>query len=344
MKLEKKSILPILMVIAAAVVIIGGIKIASDIIAPFIIIVFLSVLCMPYYEWLKKKNLKTWQIATILFFSLSLVLFGLIALVAVSALSLMGKIGTYQSRVISSADSLQTQLAALGISESTIQDATSQVFNVITALSVAFISGLTAMVLGVFLTIMGIIFIVLESDQFAKRLTITFGEKSPELQDLSSFRTSLLHYFLARVNVNLFTAIGVMLPLFLMQIDFVLLWGVVTFIFSFVPYIGFMVALIPPTLLAFAQYGIWGAVAVIAIFTIVNQIAENIIAPKAIGDRVNISPAVVFFSVFFFMWLLGGLGALIAAPLTVLLIMILKKFPETEWLGNLFTKTTKPSP
>lgn len=342
MKIQQGSILPFIASIACGIIVIGGIKSSGDIIAPFLMMIFLSVLCLPYYVWLKRR-MKSGYAIIVFFLTLCLSLFGLLGLLTVSAMSLVGKLGNYQERVVTNAQELQTQLASLGIAQESIEDAFYQLFRFGSSLTVSFISGLATTVMGIFLTIMGITFIVLESDQFSKRLAHTFGEKSPQLRDLSEFRNSLISYFLARVNVNLFTALGVSIPLFLMNIEFVILWGLMAFIFSFIPYVGFVVALIPPTLLAFGQYGIWGAVAVILIYTIVNQIAENIVAPKTVGNKVNISPAVVFFSVFFFMWLLGSLGALLAAPLTVLLIMILKKFPETRWLGNLFTKTTTPT-
>ena len=66
---------------------------------------------------------------------------------------------------------------------------------------------------------------------------------------------------------------------------------------------------------------------------IINVTAENLVAPKIIGKGLSISPLVVFLSFFFWSWVLGGPGMLLAMPLTVLVIFILQGFEETQWLA-----------
>lgn len=89
------------------------------------------------------------------------------------------------------------------------------------------------------------------------------------------------------------------LLLLILGIDFALLWGVLTFFLSFVPYIGIFLATAPSVLLALAQYGLGMAIFVIVAVTIINVMAENLVAPKIIGKGLSISPLIVFLSFFF---------------------------------------------
>jgi hypothetical protein len=59
---------------------------------------------------------------------------------------------------------------------------------------------------------------------------------------------------------------------------------------------------------------------------------QNIIQPKMMGEGLKISPVVVFICVFFWGWVLGGLGAILSIPLTLLVLEIMDSFDSTRWL------------
>ena len=121
--------------------------------------------------------------------------------------------------------------------------------------------------------------------------------------------------------------------LMLTGIDYALLWSVLAIFLSFIPYFGLAIAMIPAVILAFAQYGLPMAVIVSLGYLIINQIIEQIVAPKVIADDVSLSPALTFFALIFWGWAFDFLGVILAAPLTVLTLMILQNYPETKWLA-----------
>ena len=141
--------------------------------------------------------------------------------------------------------------------------------------------------------------------------------------------------------MNLITGAGISLFLLLLGVDFALLWGVLTFFLSFIPYIGIVVATIPAVLLAWAEYGPAWAILVIIGVMIANGVAENVVAPKLIGKGLSISPLVVFLSFFFWSWVLGPLGMFLSMPLTVIVLLVLESFDETRWLAR--TVSTMPT-
>src|SRR5215213_3249414 len=131
---------------------------------------------------------------------------------------------------------------------------------------------------------------------------------------------------------NLFLIL--IIVLFLLRVDFPLMWGVLAFFLSFIPWIGLPLAVAPAVILALAEHGLTSALLVIAGVTVINILAENALSPMLMGRGLSISPTVLFLGFIFWAWLLGGPGAFLAAPLTIFLILMLGTFPETQWLAN----------
>lgn len=94
-----------------------------------------------------------------------------------------------------------------------------------------------------------------------------------------------------------------------------------------IPSIGFIIALIPPVLLAYAQYRSGGHVSI-------SGGVQNFIQPKLMGDRLKISAVVVFVRLFVWGYLLGGIGAILAVPMTMLVLLIMENFEVTRSPGN----------
>jgi predicted PurR-regulated permease PerM len=115
-------------------------------------------------------------------------------------------------------------------------------------------------------------------------------------------------------------------------VDFALLWGILAWFLGYIPSIGFWLALIPPVILAWAQYGVTTALIVFAGYVLINGSVQNILQPRMMGERLQISPVVVFVSLFVWGWLLGGIGAILAVPLTMMILIVLDSFDGTRWL------------
>ncbi|MCE5213543.1 MAG: AI-2E family transporter [Methanobacterium sp.] len=128
---------------------------------------------------------------------------------------------------------------------------------------------------------------------------------------------------------------GVSGILFVFDINFAVLWGLLTFILGFIPYIGIVIAAIPPVLVAWAKYGIEGAVIMALFFVIINTVAESYIFPKLTGKGLQMSVFVVFASLFVWGWALGSVGFFLGVPLTLIIIRYLDQFEETRWLAKL---------
>jgi predicted PurR-regulated permease PerM len=179
------------------------------------------------------------------------------------------------------------------------------------------------------------LFLLGEGPAMMDRLRTGAGRDNPQVERLTAVGRSVVRQFGLRAIVNLVTGAGVTVLLFLLGVDFPLLWGILTFFFSFVPYIGLVLAVTPAVVLALAEFGVSRAVLVIAGVVVINVLAENVLSPVLMGRGLNISPTIVFLSFIFWAWLLGGPGAFLALPITLFVAVMLDTFPETRWLAGL---------
>jgi AI-2 transport protein TqsA len=161
------------------------------------------------------------------------------------------------------------------------------------------------------------------------------GADNPQVARLTTVGRSVVRQFGLRAIVNLVTGAGVTVLLFVLGVDFPLLWGILTFFLSFVPYIGLVLAVTPAVVLALAEFGLERALLVILGVVVINVMAENVLSPMMMGRGLNLSPTVVFLSFIIWAWLLGGPGAFLALPITLFVAVMLDTFPETRWLASI---------
>jgi len=104
-----------------------------------------------------------------------------------------------------------------------------------------------------------------------------------------------------------------------------------------VPNVGFVIALVPPALLALVQFGAGRAALVVAGYVVINFIVDNVIKPRFVGESLDLTPIVVVISLIFWGWLLGPVGALLAVPLSIGAKFLFESFDESRWLAHLMS-------
>jgi predicted PurR-regulated permease PerM len=164
------------------------------------------------------------------------------------------------------------------------------------------------------------------------------GEDNPVIRQAPAVARAAVTYFAVRVRVNAVTALGLLALMLVLGIDDPLLWAVGSFFLSFVPYLGLILAMIPPTILAFAESGPVPALVFVIGGTALNVIAENVLEPTLTGRALQLSTWIVFIMFFFWVWLLGPVGALLAMPITVLIVLVLRTNERTVWMAKLISR------
>jgi predicted PurR-regulated permease PerM len=176
------------------------------------------------------------------------------------------------------------------------------------------------------------------------RLAAAVGDQHPLLVGLERYGTEVRRYLVVRTQLGLFAAVLSALLLFVLGVPLPLLWAVLVFVASFIPNIGALIAVIPPTVLAYLDGGIGVAAAVIIGYALINLVQDQFLQPVVMGSELNLSPLAVFIAVVVWVWILGPAGALLAVPLTVALVMLLESSPSSQGIASLFRDRVDPDP
>jgi predicted PurR-regulated permease PerM len=243
------------------------------------------------------------------------------------------RLGFYASQLDGRLDDLDALIERLGLSNVDLHDvvkpgALAQALGVI-------LSGIAGFLSDLFLILAIMLFVLAEGGAMMDRLRASAPEDNPQVRRLTEVGQNVVRQFGLRAIVNLFTAVGVTVLLVVLGVDFPLLWGILTFFLSFVPYIGLFIALTPAVVLALAEFGLSRALLFIAGVIVINIVAENVLSPMLMSRGLNLSPTGVFLSFILWAWVLGGPGAFLAVPITLFVIGMLGTFPETRWLASL---------
>jgi len=142
--------------------------------------------------------------------------------------------------------------------------------------------------------------------------------------------------FIGQVILNASFGIFVGCALLIIGVPNAPLWGVVAFVMRFVPFIGSYVAAIPPILLAAAVDPGWSKTLwTLAVFVIAEPIMGQVIEPFFLGKRAGLSPFAMIIAASFWTLLWGPLGLVLAAPLTLVLVVLGKYIPNLEFVSVL---------
>ena len=161
------------------------------------------------------------------------------------------------------------------------------------------------------------------------------------MERVTALTEDVRRYISVLTLINVMVGLGDTIFLVIMGVDFAVLWGLLAVFMGYIPSIGFMIALIPPVLMAYAQYDLQTALIVLIGYILINGGVENFVKPKRMGDRLNIAPLVVFIGLFVWGFLLGGFGAILAVPLTMLVLIIIENIEGTRPLAVLMRHTGK---
>ena len=311
----QRALLPYLLGGAAVVVLTAGIRAAAGVLNPVLMAGFLALLLQP----LTKKLRGVAGGAAVGLVVLALIIAGLVlaGFVGVSLRQVAVEIPEYSARLEQLSASATAMLADRGIDAAGyVQSALRgpqlgrAVLNVTSAVASTF--GNMVLTLFIFAFMLGGMW------EMERRASKRARDHSPLAERFLAFSDTLRGYMGVRAVLGLAAAVLDYLVLLMLGVEHALLWGVLSFLLSFVPNIGFALSMLPPMLLALLEHGWVSAVIVFAAYQVINTVIDNVIGPRFVGKQMNISALLSFLSVLFWTWLLGPTGAILAVPLTVL--------------------------
>jgi AI-2 transport protein TqsA len=141
---------------------------------------------------------------------------------------------------------------------------------------------------------------------------------------------------------SLAIGLGTALILLAFKVEFAVTWGFVTVLFNFVPALGPITAVTLPTLITMVQYpGLVMPLAVVCSLSVLHFSISNFLEPRFLGERLDLSFFVIFLALFFWGWMWGAPGVLLAIPVTASFKIVLERIPATARFAMLLGRTSR---
>jgi len=332
---QGSPILSFLLGAGGLILLVFGMRNASSILNPFILALILAFTFSPIIGWLQRKGAPKWLalLITILAVFIGVVLF--LVFVAVAIDELIKTLPSYASSAGDQQSNIQSKLTEWGINAQSVMDSFSieNVFQLFGDLVAAVAGALGAAFFMLFL----LAFMLFETVGLSNKMK-GFSDlpDHPFVQRFARFGSDISGYVLVLTWINFLVGAADAVFLAILGVDFPILWGILAWFMGYIPSVGFWLALIPPFLLAFAEFGLSKALLVLLGYVLINGSIQNLVQPKLMGDKLNLSPLAVVASLFIWTWVLGPVGALVAVPMTMAVQkLILAPYESSRWLAEL---------
>jgi AI-2 transport protein TqsA len=189
-----------------------------------------------------------------------------------------------------------------------------------------------------FWVLLFMIFILAERESIAHRLERALGgDRSESFREtLGLINREVQRYLGYKILISFSTGVVVALTLWFFNVPFALLWGTAAFILNLAPYVGSIIASIPPVIITLLESGSFGKTLMVAVvITTIQMTIGNLIEPMVMGRRLDLSPLLILFSLVFWGWMWGAIGMLLAIPIMAAIKIAFEQIEATRFLAVL---------
>jgi predicted PurR-regulated permease PerM len=323
-----------LLALAAGVVVLAGVHTAREVLAPILLAAVIVIICHPVRFPLERRGWPRWAATTAVVVVAYLILAVLVAMLVFAGFRFADLVREYLPALVRSVEDIVDQLAAVGIDTDVAEAATSWL-EPARVLSLA--GNVSGMALGIatafFFVLAYAIFMAADAARYSTATTVFGTERAATIDRASRFSGGVRRYFVVNASFGAVVAAVDGIALFLLGVPAPTVWAILAFVTNFIPNIGFVLGLVPPAIMAFVVGGWQLALAVVAVYCVVNVVLQVLVQPKFVADAVNLSLTLSFVSVVFWTFVIGPLGAILAIPLTLLVrALVLEPDPDSGWL------------
>ena len=314
----------------------------SGVIGPIFLAVNLVIAAYPIHTWLRSKGTPAWLSATIMLLAVIVVLLAAVAGLVWAVSAMINQLPSYSGQWSALYNQVMDLLRHFNINTTGMSDIMQQISpsSLVGMLSTAF--SYTTAVTGVVATIvLSLLFLALDTPGMHVRLN-TAAAAHPDLaRSMSKFGHDVRTYWVAATVFGAIVAAFDGLALAVMGVPLPIVWALLAFLTNYIPNIGFVIGVIPPALLALLGSGWQLALLVIVVYLVINFIIQTLIQPRVVGESVGVMTTVSFISLLLWGFVLGGVGTLIALPMTLFLkALFIDSDPKAAWLGALISSNT----
>ena len=339
--LDSESLKNYFFYFASFVVIIAGIKMASEVVVILFLAIFISSIFSTLLNLLQKRKIpKIFSYFFILIIVLILsFMFAYVINISLKDFAL--NLPFYEEKFQSIILNLIHHSQSFGIQIDKQK--------ILEALSFSSFFGFTTNILGsigtflskFLLVIIGVAFILAEAKSFQTKLKVIFRNNAKKLERFNLFSYNIQKYFVVKSFTSFLTGFIIAIVLSFFGVDYPILWGVIAMLFNFIPVVGSIIASIPAILLSLMSLDLDSTIWVTVLYVIINISISNILEPKLMGKELGLSPLIIFFSLIFWGYILGIVGMFLAVPITMTLKIAFDSNINTNWIGILMSDLSK---
>ncbi|WP_228517478.1 AI-2E family transporter [Aliidiomarina indica] len=327
----------IILVAAAIIIILAGIKAASVIVVPFLLALFISIIFQPVILWFQHKGLPPYVAIFAILLVILIAGFGLAGLIMQSVNDFTVKLPEYREKLTAQFSELTHIAGMLNINlDSSLLEQHLDPSRLM-SMAVNILSSLGNMLTNIVLILLIVAFMLGETALMPRKIGLAFPHPEKQMQRMSTMLLSINKYLALKTMLSLVTGLLVGIGLWLLGVDHFILWAVVAFLFNYIPNIGSILAAIPAVIMALVQFSPIMAGAVVVLYLVINVSIGNVIEPRVMGRGLGLSTLIVFLSLLFWGWLLGPVGMLLSVPLTMMVKIGFEENPGTRWLAILLS-------
>jgi AI-2 transport protein TqsA len=314
----------VLLGLATAMVVAFGLWATRSVVGPVFLALVLTICVHPARRWLEGRGVPRGLATASAIIVVFGVLAGFFAILLFGIAQFTALLPQYAPEIEAAAANLGGLLASIGFGPEQIQTIIdglepSRAADVISGL----LGGITGIVFGLVVVLTLLILMAMDATYVPAVLRQMQPRRPALVTALLTFASNVRRYMVVTTLLGIVQGVLNWLALLVLQVPGALLWGVLSFICSFIPNIGYFIAIIPPIVFGFLVGGVPTVIAVIVIYGLVNGVVQSIIQPKVVGKAVRLSESITFVSVLFWALVLGPIGAILAVPLTLLARTIL---------------------
>tara|TARA_Y100000590_G_scaffold41339_1_gene44089 strand:+ start:3953 stop:4972 length:1020 start_codon:yes stop_codon:yes gene_type:complete len=323
---------------ASLVVVFAGMKMASNLVVPFLLALFISLISMPLLNFLREKKINTTISVSLVLTTIVILGLGIAAIIGSSLNSFRMSLPEYKERIYIVLENF--------VNFANKNDINIDMENILNYMDPGFVLPFIADTLSAFgnvltnffLIIFIVMFILLEASSFKSKLIKAFKKDSKYMKNIDIFSKNINKYIAIKTIISIITGLLVFIMLYAIGVDYAILWGVTAFFLNYIPNIGSIIASVPAIILSLIQFDAYYAILVAIGYLLINIIMGNIVEPRYLGKELGLSTLVVFISLIFWGWLLGPVGMILSIPLTMIIKIGLENYDDTKWLAIILSR------
>jgi predicted PurR-regulated permease PerM len=302
-------------------------KAAQSVIIPFVIAWLLSYLLSPTIDFLHRLKIPR---PLAMFFTIVL-LFGIGYLAFIFLYARLAAFATafprYQIRFIEITQDISSRV---NLPYNPFADVNwlGTISGMVMSISGSIVSILSSLVMVMII----LVFMLLGQPYIGHKIRHAFAPDEAErfADIIESVSSQITRYLAVQFMISSITGILVYSTLSIIGVDFAATWGALAFFFNFIPTIGSIIASVPPIMLAIVQFypNIGPALITLVAVLVIQTGMGNGVAPKVLGDKLNLSPVVVLVSLLFWGWLWGIVGAILSIPIASTIKIVCENVEE----------------